>query len=137
MGKKPVGDKPETFASDLNNYFVHVVSAYTTAKDGRWLASVSGNVRGKGYWSGLLNGTRAMNTNDIDVIARIFNVSPFDFIRYAHLHAAGEETPTLNVGDTVEDGRTLTAEQESRLRKSDHELAALEGENEAENPQDD
>lgn len=135
MGKKPIGNDPDPFASDLNAYFQHVVSLHTKARDGRWLASLTDGTRGKGYWSGLLNGTRAMNTNDIDVIARIFNVSPFDFVRYAQKHAAGEETPVLNVGDHLEDGDTLTAEQEQEIRKSDLELAALEGENDAENPQ--
>lgn len=137
MGKKPVGDNPDSFASDLNAYFKHVVSAYTPATDGRWLAEVTDNIRGKGYWSGLLKGDRAMNTNDIDVIARTFNVSPFDFVRYAHMHAAGEKTPDLNVGDSLEDGDTLTPEQEQAIRQSDVELAALEGENDAEIPRAD
>lgn len=134
MGKKPVGDNPDNFASDLNAYFKHVVSAYTTATDGRWLADVTGNIRGKGYWSGLLKGERAMNTNDIDVIARTFNVSPFDFIEYAKMHAAGDATPNLNVGGVVEDVETLTPEQDRAIRRSDVGLAALEGENEAANP---
>lgn len=137
MGKKPIGDNPDTFASDLNAYFQHVVSSYTEARDGRWLASVTGGTRGKGYWSGLLNGTRAMNTNDIDVIARTFNVSPFDFVRYSQMHAAGEKTPDLYVGDHPEDETVLTAEQEQAIRQSDLELAALKGENDAENPRHD
>lgn len=134
MGKKPVGDNPDNFASDLNAYFKHVVTAYTKAEDGRWLADATGNIRGKGYWSGLLKGDRAMNTNDIDVIARTFNVSPFDFVRYAHMHAAGEDTPNLNVGDSMEDGDTISPELDQEIRRTDLGLAALEGENEAENP---
>lgn len=131
MGKKPIGNDPDPFASDLNAYFQHVVSLHTKARDGRWLASVTDGTRGKGYWAGLLNGTRAMNTNDIDVIARTFSVSPFDFVRYAQMHAAGEETPDLNVGGSPETGDTLTAEQEQAIRKGDLGLAALRGDNEA------
>lgn len=103
MGKKPVGSDPDDFATDLNVYFEHVVSAHTKARDGRWLAEVTGGVRSKGYWSGLLKGTRAMNTNDIDVIARIFNVSAFDFVRYARDFAHGKPVPVLNVGAHPED----------------------------------
>lgn len=134
MGHKPIGNDPDPFASDLNAYFQYVVAAHTKARDGRWLADVTGGTRGKGYWSGLLNGSRAMNTNDVDVIARTFNVSPFDFVRYAQMHASGEKTPDLNVGDPLEDGDTLTPEQDAAIRQSDVGLAALEGENEAENP---
>lgn len=103
MGMKPVGSDPDPFAADLNAYFQYVVGQHTKAKDGRWLADVSGGARGKGYWAGLLAGTRAMNTNDIDVIGRIFQVSPFDFIRYAKLHAEGKPTPLLHVGAHDED----------------------------------
>lgn len=134
MGKKPIGNDPDPFASDLNAYFQHVVSQYTNARDGRWLSTVTGGARGKGYWAGLLNGTRAMNTNDIDVIAMTFNVSPFDFVRYAQMHAAGEDTPALNVGDSLDDDDTLTDEQEQAIR-SDHRLAAMRGVNEADRPQ--
>lgn len=134
MGKKPIGNDPDPFASDLNAYFQHVVSQHTKARDGRWLATVTGGTRGKGYWAGLLSGTRAMNTNDIDVIARTFNVSPFDFVRYAQLHAAGEETPDLNVGDDLDDMPVLSREDEQALRKSDHDIAAYRGRNEADIP---
>lgn len=134
MGKKPIGNDPDPFASDLNAYFQHVVSLHTKARDGRWLAAVTGGTRGKGYWAGLLNGTRAMNTNDIDVIARTFNVSPFDFVRYAQMYAAGEETPPLYVGDDLEDVSVLSREEEQSLRRSDVDLAAFRGHNEADIP---
>ncbi|WP_405375893.1 MULTISPECIES: hypothetical protein [unclassified Microbacterium] len=102
MGRKGTSD-PDAFANELGAYFKHVIATQTSAVDGRWLAEASGGARGREYWRKRLAGTDALTTNDIDILAKIFDVSPFDFVRWARLYAEGKPTPELSVGPHAED----------------------------------
>lgn len=95
MGDRSVKKQPSQFARDLNAYVRHVVGQHTTAVDGRWLADRTD--RGKDYWRKVLTEDDALNTNDVQILANLFGVNPYEFIRSARSHARGEETPRLNV----------------------------------------
>ena len=69
------------FASQLSEHLRELVLDAGGDLSGRWLAARSD--RGKGYWSTILAGDVAMNTNDISILAGIFDVSPYDFVRHA------------------------------------------------------
>lgn len=129
--------KPDRFASNLNAYLKKVL-ADNGKEDlsGRYLQSATGNVRSYDYWAKIIKDTRAMTTNDIQVIATALGVSPFDWVENSERHAAGEETPTLlfNVGGHEEDVSVLSAAEERELRQSDVDLTALRGRNDAEHP---
>lgn len=127
--------EPLGFSADLNAFLKKVLSDNGREDlSGRWLEEVTGGARRYDYWSKLTKNARAMTTNDIDVLAKTFGISPFDWVDYTQRHARGEEVPVLvlNVGDQVQDDDTLTPEREKEIRKSDLDLAALRGRNEAE-----
>lgn len=129
--------EPQGFSADLNAYLKKVLADNGKEdRSGRWLEEVTGFVRSYDYWSKIIKDTRAMTTNDIDVLAKAFGIDAFDWVDNTQRYARGEDVPALvlNVGDPVEDDSTLTAEQEKELRRSDHELAAFRGKNEAEIP---
>lgn len=129
--------EPAGFSSDLNAYLQKVL-ADNGREDlsGRWLEEITGRARRYDYWAKIVKDTRAMTTNDIQVLASAFGISPFDWVTNAQRHAAGEDTPPLifNVGGFEDDLPTITAEEERALRQSDHELAALRGRNDADVP---
>ncbi|MFJ2506286.1 hypothetical protein [Microbacterium sp. NPDC087592] len=136
MGAKSHMD-PQGFSADLNEYLKKVLSDNGKVdRSGRWLEEVTAGARSYDYWSKIVKDTRAMTTNDIQVLADAFGISAFDWVTYTQMHAAGEETPTLvfNVGGHEEDVNVLTAEEELELRQSDVDLAAYRGRNEAEHP---
>jgi hypothetical protein len=129
--------EPQGFSADLNAYLKKVLADNGREdRSGRWLEEVTGFVRSYDYWSKIAKDSRAMTTNDIDVLAKAFGITAFEWVDRTQQYAKGEDVPALvlNVGDPVQDGDTLTAEQEQALRKSDHELAAYRGENDAEIP---
>lgn len=132
--------KPTGFAADLNAYLKKVLADNgKTDLSGRWLEEITGKARRYDYWAKIVKDTRAMTTNDIDVLAKAFGVTAFDWVDYTESHARGADVPTLifNVGDSMEDGDTLTPEEEQAIRKSDVDLAALHGRNEADTQQAD
>lgn len=88
------------FSKDMTRYVNHVVAAHTAARDGRWLAERTD--RGKDYWAGVLNGD-ALNTNDIQILANLFGVNVYEFVRQARDHARDLETPPLSVRDLDDD----------------------------------
>lgn len=101
MGDRSVKNEPSQFARDLNAYVRHVVAQHTPAVDGRWLASYTD--RGKDYWRKVLTEDNAINANDVQILANLFGVNPYEFIRYARSHARGEDTPPLNVAPLDDD----------------------------------
>lgn len=132
--------KPTGFAADLNAYLQKVLADNgKTDRSGRWLEEITEKARRYDYWAKIVKDTRAMTTNDIDVLAKAFGVTAFDWVDYTEKYARGADVPTLifNVSDSMEDGDTLTPEQERAIRKSDVDLAALHGRNEADTQQAD
>lgn len=129
--------EPQGFSADLNAYLKKVLAENGKSdRSGRWLQEVTGFVRSYDYWSKIIKDTRAMTTNDIDVLANAFGIGPFEWVENTERHARGEEVAPLilNVGDPEQDDGTLTAEDEQEIRRSDHELAAYRGKNEADTP---
>lgn len=95
MGDRSVKKAPSQFARQINDYVRYVVGQQTDAKDGRWLEARTD--RGKDYWRAILTKDEAINTNDIQILANLFGVNVYEFVRQARDHARGIETPRLNV----------------------------------------
>lgn len=129
--------EPQGFSADLNAYLAKVLADNGREdRSGRWLEEITGQARRYDYWSKVVKNTRAMTTNDIQVLSAAFGISPFDWVNNTRRHAEGKDTPKLilNVGGHEEDQSTLTAEEERDLRQSDVDLAAYRGRNEADQP---
>lgn len=125
----------EGFSADLNAYLKHIINGHGRDDlSGRWLTEITHSARARDYWSKLVKNERAMNTNDIDVLATAFGMSPFEFVRQARALAEGDEVPVPNVRPLEEDVPVLSREEEQALRKSDHDIAAYRGRNEADIP---
>lgn len=101
MGTNSVSE-PGSLADYLSAYLRHVVGQQTAASDGRWLAQTIG-ARGRTYWAERMNGAKAMNTNDVEIVAEAFGITSWEFFEYARLHGLGEDTPELNVVGHPED----------------------------------
>jgi len=128
---------PQGFSADLNGYLQKVLADNGKVdRSGRWLEEITEGARSYDYWSKIVKDTRAMTTNDIQVLAEAFGISPFDWVNNTQRHAAGKDTPALvfNVGGHEEDVNVLSADEERELRQSDVDLAAYRGRNEAEHP---
>lgn len=98
--------EPEGFSADLNAYLRKILEDNgKTDRSGRWLGEITEGARSYDYWSKIVKDTRAMTTNDIDVVAKAFGVSAFVWVDNAQAHAAGIETEPLilNVGTHPED----------------------------------
>ncbi len=95
MGDRSVKVEPSKFAREINDYVRRVVGQQTTAKDGRWLADRTD--RGKDYWRRILTHDDAINTNDIQIIANLFGLNVYEFVRQARDYARGEDVPRLSV----------------------------------------
>lgn len=92
------------FSADLNAYLKHIINGHGREDlSGRWLSDITMNVRSRDYWSKIVKDQRSMNTNDIDVLAGAFGMSPFDFVRQARELAAGNEVEVPNVAPHPED----------------------------------
>lgn len=118
--------KPTTaFAHHVNQYFRHLVQERGWDASGRGVESRThdGEPR-RTVWAKFYAGTQAMNTNEIAIAARIFDMTPFEFVAGAREFAA-------NVGGDDEDRDTLTPDQERAIRQEDLRLAALRGRNDA------
>lgn len=115
--------EPEGFSADLNAYLKKVLADNGKVdRSGRWLEEVTGGARSYDYWSKIVKDTRAMTTNDIEVVAKAFGISAFEWVDNTKTHAAGEETEPLilNVGGHAEDY------EHSEDPGDDYELAAKE-----------
>lgn len=99
--------EPYGFSADLNAYLKKVLEEDNDREDrsGKWLESVTGGARRYDYWSKIIKGARSMTTNDVQVIASTFGISPFEWVANARRHASGERTMALrpNVGPHPED----------------------------------
>lgn len=128
MGRKPtVGEKApkSAFASDLHQYLMHIYTA--SGLTAREASDRTGGQRGKSWWGDLVKGTKILTTNDIQMIADMLGMTPYQFVRNAKDYAQ-------NVGGSEEDGSDLPDEVERKMRQTEHDLAATEGRNEAETP---
>lgn len=94
----------EGFSADLNAYLKYIVKGHGRDDlSGRWLTEITSSARARDYWSKLIKNERAMTTNDIDVLAGAFGLSPFEFVRNAQALAAGEEPEIPNVAPHEDD----------------------------------
>lgn len=121
---------PKTeFAHQLNAYFRAMVEERGWDASGRAMekAAEAGEPR-RALWAKFYADTQAMNTNEIQIAARLFGMTAYEFVARARLHRSP------NVGDLDEDVRILTREEEQAIRRKDVDLAALRGQNEAEIP---
>jgi hypothetical protein len=88
--------QPQGFSADLNAYLKKVL-ADNGREDlsGRWLEEITGQARRYDYWSKIVKNTRAMTTNDIDVLAKAFGISPFEWVGNTRRLADGKLVPVL------------------------------------------
>ena len=123
--------RPKTeFAHRLNAFFRAQVDERGWDASGRKMESLaSDDEPRRSVWAKFYADTQAMNTNEIAIAARIFEMTPFEFVNGAR-HLEG----SFSVGGSDEDDRVLSDEEEQELRRSDVDLAALRGRNEAEIP---
>lgn len=121
---------PKTdFAHRLNAFFRAQVEERGWDASGRKMETLAADDEPRrSVWAKFYSDTQAMNTNEIAIAARIFEMTPYEFVARARL------LPLPDVGDLDEDGRVLTDEQEQELRRGDVDLAALRGRNEADIP---
>lgn len=83
------------------------------------------------HWAQILRGKKVMTTNDVKVAADVFELSPYDFVSGARLFAASRPG---DVGGREEDGDVLDPERDREIRRSDVDLAAFRGRNDADAP---
>lgn len=121
---------PKTqFAHRLHAYFKALIDDRGWDATGRHMErAVAPEGPKRNVWAKLYAGTQAMNANEIEIAARIFKKTPYDFVTESRYFTG--ELP-VNVPALVEDDETLTREQEQAIRKSDLGLASLRGPNEA------
>lgn len=121
---------PKTeFAHQLNAYFRVLVDERGWDASGRKMeAAAEPDEPRRAVWAKFYADVQAMNTNEIQIAARLFGMTAYEFVARARLHAS------RNVGDLDEDVRILTREEEQAIRRGDVDLAALRGQNEAEIP---
>ena len=74
---KPAG----ALARQLGEYLAKLNRGVGGDASGRWLEA--NTPRSRGYWADIMAGNIAMNTNDIEIIADMFGMGAFDFIRRA------------------------------------------------------
>lgn len=138
MGHKPtVGltAAQSQFAQEITRYLNHVRD-----ESGLSIRNVSDQTvgkRGNSWWAEIFNGKKILTTSDIDWIStELLGITPFRLVEYARLLAEGSETPPVRfyVGGLDDDVKVLTQEEESFLRRSEVELAAYRGRNEADQP---
>lgn len=77
---------PTPFAIQISEYLWHLVDESRGDRSGRWLASKTD--RSNAYWQKILNDKQAMTTNDIAIVAALFEMSPYDFVRNARAHSS-------------------------------------------------
>lgn len=72
---------PTPFATQLSSYLAHLVTEAGGDMSGRWLSARID--RSRDYCRKILNVVQAMTTNDIALVADLFDVSPYQFVRDA------------------------------------------------------
>jgi len=82
----------------------------------------------RNVWAKLYAGTQAMNANEVELAARIFEKTPYEFVTESRYF---EGKLPVNVPGLGDDGSTLAPEVDKAIRKSDVALASLRGRNEA------
>ncbi|MGH3703767.1 MAG: hypothetical protein ACRDT9_03980 [Agromyces sp.] len=103
MGRRSVTTPASGFALQLGEYLWHLVEADGGDRTGRHLSRVLNGERARDYCGKLLDGSSAMNTNDIALIADWLEISPYEFIRQAREWAPATVTPIRrNVGAGTE-----------------------------------
>lgn len=104
---------PGEFSQQFNDFLKRVVLAKGGRPTARWAQAHMPDDRKKDYWHKIINGTQAMTTEDISVVARWLDVSPFDFVR-----AVRENNLTLvNVSGGTDPG-VLSPEEEQSAREA-------------------
>jgi len=122
---------PKTqLAHGLHTYFKALVDNRGWDASGRKMeteAAPDGPKRN--VWAKLYSGIQAMNANEIEIAARIFEKTPYEFVTESRYF---EGSLPVNVPGLGDDGSTLAPEVDKAIRKSDLALASLRGRNEAE-----
>ena len=115
MGKKSHA-APDGFAAELNAYLAHLLNQQGRQDlSGRWLETATDGARSRDYWAGFVKNDRAMNTNDIDVLAKLFGMSPFEFVRNAReLADVGPHPEDFHVSEDPGDALPHAAETERK-----------------------
>lgn len=111
--------EPGTFASQLGAYTWHLVDQARGDQSGRWLAKRTD--RSSEYWRKILTGNQAMTTNDIQIIAELFEVNPYQLIRDAMSWGTSPQESSPGVVGAARDTADL---HEIDLRQSHFDLAA-------------
>lgn len=139
MGRKPtVGGKAaehSQFAREITAYLNRVREESNLSVRG--VSAQTVGERSNSWWADIFNGSKILTTSDIDYIAtELLGVTPYRFVDNARKFAEGLETPPARfyVRALDDDVHELTREQEQELRRSDVDLAAYRGRNEAETP---
>lgn len=114
---------PGDFSKSFSAFLRRVIEAQGGRPTERWAEANMPASRGRTYWGKLLNGTQAMTTEDISVLAQWLGVKPFEFIRGVREN----DLSLVGVGGSGDDEpQVLSAEEEQRLRKNALDLAAKE-----------
>ena len=98
--------EPAGFSADLNAYLKKVLQDNGRQDlSGRWLTSITGGARKHDYWGGIVKNTRAMTTNDVQVLAQTFGISPYEWVANTRRFRDGQPVPVLihHVGAHDED----------------------------------
>lgn len=130
MDTKPLRRQPSVQVNQHSGFALDLM---------RYLNELKGDMSGRAFsklaaagthdhWAKIIAGTKVMTTNDVKVAADVFGMSPYEFV------AGARELAKKNVGPLDDDGRVLTREQEQELRRSDLDLAANRGRNDADVP---
>lgn len=97
------------FSHDLNVYLKHVIEEDNkrTDQSGKWLEKITDGARRYDYWGNLVKDSRAMTTNDIQVLAAAFGVTPYEWVANARRYRNGEKVmklaPVAIVGGVIDD----------------------------------
>lgn len=96
---------PRRFAEELRAYLWAQIEPEGADASGRWLEARTGGARSRDYWRKITSGAQAMTTNDVEVLAGLFDQSPYDFIRSARrwMLPAGELIEGRFVGGLEDD----------------------------------
>lgn len=110
---------PLRFAEDLRAYLWEQIEPLGADRSGRWLTAATNNARSREYWRKVIAGQQAMTTNDIEVVAALFDQTPYEFVHTVRqwVTPAGEvievRFPQHDVPAPVEDERRV-AQKKSR-----------------------
>ena len=117
--------EPGSFASHINGYLWSLIADEADAS-GRWLERATGGVRKKDYWKKITDNTQAMTTNDIHVVADLFDISPYEFVRNAR-EWRDDEQPAFD-GPRIGTNVPTVRHDQDELRRVARERAKDRGE---------